>query len=239
MNHLIIQNLFDLWEHIGEITNTLTKTDQYSSVFMQQSDWPKRVFRIIDKKEVLLDVIEKTKSNELPEGLTIQSPNSLENNDSFQYIMSQKNMAIDTKEVKPMGENNFIKQVTTKEDAYSFAATASQSFGYTVDGKVVNAILQHSSNVRLFIFQEESTTLGCGMVYFDPRGIAGLHMIGTIPEGRGKGVGKSITERLLKEAKAQEAEHCVLHASKMGEPIYSKLGFKTFGEIETYRIIKE
>ncbi len=61
-------------------------------------------------------------------------------------------------------------------------------------------------------------------------------MIGTIPKGRGQGIGKSITEYLLHEAKQNGKNYCVLHASLLGESIYRKLGFKPYGELETYRI---
>ena len=64
-------------------------------------------------------------------------------------------------------------------------------------------------------------------------------MIGTLPKGRGKGIGKSMTERLLIQAKENNANHCVLHASLMGESIYKKLGFEPYGEIETYKILKK
>ncbi|BDD05595.1 GNAT family N-acetyltransferase [Aureibacter tunicatorum] len=67
---------------------------------------------------------------------------------------------------------------------------------------------------------------------------AELHMIGTVPEGRGKGIGKSMTEYLLLEAKANNAKSCVLHASAMGARIYTKLGFQAYGELETYRILR-
>ena len=57
--------------------------------------------------------------------------------------------------------------------------------------------------------------------------------------GAGKGIGKAITEKLIYEAVVHNKQNCVLHASLMGEPIYSKLGFKHFGELETFRIIKK
>lgn len=56
--------------------------------------------------------------------------------------------------------------------------------------------------------------------------------------GRGKGIGKSITEKLIGEAFINNAKYCVLNASKMGEQIYMKLGFSAFGIIENYTIIK-
>ena len=45
--------------------------------------------------------------------------------------------------------------------------------------------------------------------------------------------------RRLWEAKANKNELCVLHASTMGENIYKRLGFNSFGELETYRILEK
>jgi hypothetical protein len=81
--------------------------------------------------------------------------------------------------------------------------------------------------------------LGCGIVFFDSNNNAGLHMIGTIPNGRAKGIGSKMAESLLCEAKANESNYCVLHASKMGENIYKNLGFVPFGELETYLILEK
>ena len=74
------------------------------------------------------------------------------------------------------------------------------------------------------------------IIFFDSNKNAGLHMIGTTPNGRGKGIGTKMTAKLLLEAKANNSENCVLHASKMGENIYKKIGFNSFGEFETYQI---
>jgi ribosomal protein S18 acetylase RimI-like enzyme len=138
----------------------------------------------------------------------------------------------------PVNKNPNIKQVTSEDNAKTFAETASKSFGYKVDHQVINEITKNSKNIRLFIYQENNESLGCGIVFFDSNNNAGLHMIGTLPEGRGKGIGKNMTEHLLMEAKDNNAKKCVLHASKMGEPIYIKLGFQKYGEIETYKILK-
>jgi predicted acetyltransferase len=58
------------------------------------------------------------------------------------------------------------------------------------------------------------------------------------PKGRGKGIGKKMTEKLLSEAIENGSKYCVLHASLMGESIYKKLGFIGYGELETYSILK-
>ena len=57
-------------------------------------------------------------------------------------------------------------------------------------------------------------------VFFNSNNNAGLHMMGVLPNGRGKGIGKSMTERLLIEAKENNMDYCVLHTSLMGKSIY-------------------
>lgn len=66
--------------------------------------------------------------------------------------------------------------------------------------------------------------------------VCGSQMIGTDPKARGKGIGKRITERLIAEARSNHAPYCVLNASKMGLPLFEKLGFTEFGMLETYLI---
>lgn len=90
----------------------------------------------------------------------------------------------------------------------------------------------------MFTYNESGMYLKCGMIFFDSNNNGGLHMIGTLREGRWKGIGKIMTEKLMQEPKENNADYCVLHASIMGEPTYSELGFKSFGEIETYRVLK-
>lgn len=94
-----------------------------------------------------------------------------------------------------------IKRVETEKDSIDFAKTASDSFGYEVDFNVVYKIINGSETIRLFIHEEKGECLGCGIVFFDSNNNAGLHMIGTLPNGRGKGIVKRMTERLLIEAK--------------------------------------
>ncbi len=119
-----------------------------------------------------------------------------------------------------------------------FADTASESFGYKVDHAIIHKLSLTETAAKIFIHKNSLKTLGCGIVFFDSNKNAGLHMIGTIPEGRGLGIGTQMTMRLLKEVKARGCNYCVLNASEMGEPIYKKLGFQTYGELETYRILK-
>ncbi len=240
MNELIINNLYELWNQIGNMTNKLYKTENYTAVSMGDSDWPDRIYNLKDDTGSLTEILQLSRQNKLPEIITIPKPNNFERNPDLEFVMQQKNMAVDLKLIlnKTIINPDIIQVKTEKEAAY-FADTASESFGYKVDSQVVYSMVQNSETFRLFIFIENNMSSGCGLVFFDSNNNAGLHMIGTLPEYRGKGIGKSIAEKLLTEAKEQDADYCVLHASRMGESIYKKLGFNPYGELETYKILKE
>jgi len=239
MNEQIITNLYELWRHIGTLTNKLIETNVCSAVSIDGTDWPIRIFDFKNDKDTINEILKLSRAGKLPDILTIAKPNDLQSHPDFRFLSRQKNMALDLKTItdKIIVHPN-IQRVETEQDSIDFAKTASESFGYHVDYSVVNEIVKSSATARLFVYRENNVCLGCGIVFFDSNNNAGLHMIGTIPEGRGRGVGRSITERLLFEAKEAGKKICVLHASTMGEPIYKKLGFESFGEIEAYKILK-
>ena len=240
MNDQIINNLYEFWKHIGRLTNRLTETQNYAIVSMDNSDWPNRIFDVKKDNEIIGKVHKLRPEEKLSELITITKPNNLSSNSDFEFVFGQKNMALNLNSfLDNISANPNIKRIDTEKDSIDFANTASESFGYRVDNNVVYKIVKNSKRVRLFIYQEDRECLGCGIVFFDSNNNAGLHMIGTILTGRGKGIGKCMTERLLIEAKENNMNNCVLHASLMGESIYKKLGFESFGEIETYKILKK
>ena len=51
------------------------------------------------------------------------------------------------------------------------------------------------------------------------------------PEYRGRGIAKALTLQCMAEAKRRGIGVVALHASKKGQPVYEKLGFKTSNEM--------
>jgi ribosomal protein S18 acetylase RimI-like enzyme len=51
------------------------------------------------------------------------------------------------------------------------------------------------------------------------------------PEYRGRGIAKALTVECMAEAKRRGIGVVALHASKKGQPVYEKLGFKTSNEM--------
>jgi ribosomal protein S18 acetylase RimI-like enzyme len=74
------------------------------------------------------------------------------------------------------------------------------------------------------------------MVYLDEYGVSGIHMIGTKSDFRGLGLGKKMTHFLVNEAIKNQSKKVYLVASEAGERIYTKMGFETYGVLESYAL---
>lgn len=201
MNDVITKNLFEFWDFIGQKNNIYTESTNYKAVSVVGSDWPKRVYAIEDKIENYEEIIKLSNESLLPNFITIDKHTDLIDYNKTQLLFTQTNMCLDLNNYKNELSNNVnINQIETKSDAFEFAKIASESFGYKVDSTIIYNLCKDNFHSRLFIYKEKEESYGCGIVFFDKNNVAGFHMIGTIPKGRGKGIGKSITEKLIGEA---------------------------------------
>lgn len=64
-----------------------------------------------------------------------------------------------------------------------------------------------------------------------------LHMVGTLPDYRNKGLGYAVTYKPLVNAAAQGCKHALLLGSKMGASLYARLGFKEYALYYIYALI--
>jgi GNAT superfamily N-acetyltransferase len=75
--------------------------------------------------------------------------------------------------------------------------------------------------------------------YYLGEGVCGLYFVATLPEARNMGIGFTITQKPLLEAKKLGYCAGILQASKMGRPVYLKLGFRDYCRIGSYSWIYE
>jgi len=65
-------------------------------------------------------------------------------------------------------------------------------------------------------------------------GVAGVYEVSTIPSMRGQGIGAAIAQAPLLDARNMGYRIAVLQASKLGEPVYRRLGFSTYCTLDAY-----
>ncbi|QJB31578.1 GNAT family N-acetyltransferase [Chitinophaga oryzae] len=236
----IIGNLFEHWAYVGERAGLLTTAPSYKAVMPAESDWPRRVFDV-QQPEALAHIATQIREGLLPDAVTftasvaeaLAAPLAAA---GFQPKMSLQGMIIYLRENPPGESPEHIRFALagSEADAYTFATIAEGSFNYRVDGAVVARLLGQENKIKVFIGTVDGRAACCGLIFYDEAGNAGLHFIGTLPDFRGKGLAAAMTTRLLQECVADGKRYCVLHASKAGLPIYTRLGFEPVKEVITY-----
>lgn len=82
---------------------------------------------------------------------------------------------------------------------------------------------QNPNNCHLFVVEKDDQIVGCGAVILHKQSAWLGHII-VSPTQRGKGLGSTITRYLINEA-SKHTNYIRLIATRLGHPVYSKLGF--------------
>jgi GNAT superfamily N-acetyltransferase len=103
----------------------------------------------------------------------------------------------------------------------------------------VKARIQFGTYTGWFALHGDTVVAGVGMMMLDwpPHDLHAEPLRGyvlnvyTEPGYRGRGIAKRLMQQIMQEAKARQITVVTLHASKMGRPIYEKLGFQSTSEM--------
>jgi len=239
MKDKIINNLFELWNHIGSGSNFLHNNEHYSYVRPKNNSWPSKVFKLKNTPIDFKELYSKIENGNIPNSISFLENRKLEmelleHNFILKSIVKGMYLSLQKKD-KPNSDFTSIEKVDNRQKATEFAKIAAKSFGYEVLSSTI-IFLINSSQLKLFIGKHNNEYVSCGMVLLDKNKISGIHMIGTVPACRGLGLGKIMTNKLLFEAYENGSKQVVLVASESGERIYSKLGFITQGNLKSYSI---
>jgi len=240
MNNYIINHLFYFWEYIATQGDFFIKKDGYKISSPINKSWPYKVFGIDIKVLKIEQLASKMKECTLPNSLGIIEDTFTEKlllSRHFKQTSVVKGMCLKlTQELRPINNFTNIQEVISEAGAVDFATIASKSFGYKINPQTIISLLGDTSKIRLYIGKHMGALASCGIVFLDKNNITGIHMIGTILEYRGLGLGKAMTNKLIFEVYENKSSEVVLVASKSGERIYSKLGFITQGNLKSYSI---
>ncbi|MFX0074432.1 MAG: GNAT family N-acetyltransferase [Candidatus Hermodarchaeota archaeon] len=86
--------------------------------------------------------------------------------------------------------------------------------------------LTNSNIAKFFIAEKNKKIFGLGAA-FNFQDVCSLGYLSVLPEFRNKGVGSKIFSELINAAKKEGCQTFLLYASKLGEPIYHKFGFRS------------
>ncbi|WP_448565790.1 GNAT family N-acetyltransferase [Thalassotalea ganghwensis] len=126
-----------------------------------------------------------------------------------------------------------IERVVTKENLAIWKDIASSAFNYAIDEGAIQILLERD-DVNVYLAAKEGQYVGTAL-FFQTGSYLGVHQVAVAPAWQGKGVAYQLMLRLFEQALVSDAEHIVLQASKLGLPLYQKLGFNTLFTIDNYR----
>ncbi len=237
MENLITNNLFEFYKLIGSSSEFLHCKDGYCYVKAGNLSWPNIVFDLDNEQINYQNLYNRIKTNEIANKVFLHQNETIETQllkCNFKLISSIIGMYLDLDKVtKPVNDFSTIHQVNNGASAAEFARIASQAFGYNILPTTIKPLVD-CPELKLFIGQYHNKYVSCGMLLLDKQRVSGLHMIGSLPEYRGLGLGKKMTNKLLFEAFENLSTQAVLGASIAGEKVYSKLGFIKQGDFKSY-----
>lgn len=129
--------------------------------------------------------------------------------------------------------------VTTEEQAIWLAHVSAVGFG--IPSEVESAFQRLMARLSLppdprwanHLALLDGAPVATCMTYFHS-GVAGLYTIATLPDARRRGVAGELTRYALLNAQAHGYSIATLQASRMGFPVYRRLGFETIATFSEY-----
>jgi hypothetical protein len=97
----------------------------------------------------------------------------------------------------------------------------------------IPANLLSSSNVTGFVLYRDNRPVSTALTIFNGIG-AGIYWVGTIPEAQRTGLGAICTQLATNAGFDRGAPAVTLQASPFGEPLYLRLGYKTYDRLKWY-----
>ena len=246
----ILENLYSLYSHVAEVSRNVSiiTTDVFSIVHAQNSYWPNIVFSIDEKtyNEDTLEKMCKIISDNKLFPLVIATDNTnltkLLRTKNFMPVEQWMGMIIelDTQKNEQTINNSYEMITYKKEDEIQQCIDIISECLFNnnkLDGQLFKSLLTHN-RVELLAIRNESQTLGTTMIYYDENNLAGIYMVCTKPEHRGKGIGKILIKSAFKEICKRDIKTCVLHSTKQALSLYQKTGFEKKAPINLYWKVK-
>ncbi|MEU5960475.1 GNAT family N-acetyltransferase [Micromonospora parva] len=127
-----------------------------------------------------------------------------------------------------------IRRVGAAEsDTYTDAFTESFEVPDSAFGSLMGGAVLDTDGVTGYLAEESGRPIGTALGISAP-GVVGVFNIGVVPSARGRGLGRALTEAVLRDGVAAGADVAYLHSTPMGRQLYESMGFAL---VETWTLL--
>jgi len=242
----IEKNLIDFFlifknsENIDYYTN-----DNFCFINNKKYSWPNFILNSnISSKNLLDNIIEISKlikTNKAPKYWAVNSDLAKEflieiKKQDFLPIVKWSGMYlnISNKQNFIVSKNFTIQKISNREQLKNWLKIVNEQIYKTDKLKLYffEAALKNKS-VEMYLGYYNKVPVATSLLYTSSS-YSGLYMIATKDEYRKKGFGTAITIHAINKAIEVGNTKFVLHATKLGKPVYEKMGFKEYNNIYIY-----
>jgi GNAT superfamily N-acetyltransferase len=130
-----------------------------------------------------------------------------------------------------------IRHVTDQKDLRAFSHVFVVGYGMPDDWEapVFDMMLKTGSTFpwHSYLALANGRPVATAAVFYGA-GVAGIQMVTTLPEWRGKGIGAAVTLAPLLDSRKMGYKVGILQSSNMGFKVYQRLGFKELCRMQHY-----
>ena len=157
---------------------------------------------------------------------------------NYEMFYQQSGMAIDLASFKFEKNDNIgeIRTIKSDNELEEWILITEEAFRNKRNSHIYKMFLKEN-DIRFYGCYYKDKIVATLMLYIKDA-IAGIHLVGTANEFRGKGFGTLITKTALSDAKDLGCKYSVLQASDMGRNVYKNIGFKEYCKIRHWEYNK-
>jgi ribosomal protein S18 acetylase RimI-like enzyme len=87
--------------------------------------------------------------------------------------------------------------------------------------------------LNVYVARRDGTAVGC-LIILDHEGNADVELVAVVPEARGYGIAGALLGHALADAAERGMETSTLVATRLGLPVYERLGYRKFGSLQMW-----
>ncbi len=248
--NLIRNNLYEFYDLIARVGGLTAEKHHHWSVSENiPGFWPRVIYRIdsgILSQPAAVLFSEKVKSGQYPELLIAGDENIRQidpflREQGFYPFSAWRGMALGSlKDHIPTGlpeTIDIVKAESSTDIDQWLKIVSAELIAPSLMNKTLPESLIAQPGVDAYLLKYKGTGVSTILV-FESADTTGLYLIATDKSAQRQGFASLLVQHILSDNARKLKKPVILHATRQGETLYSKLGFLTFNQFFLYRNLK-